>query len=80
MDNFSMNQFEQSLSQRVSLVMKRVYFKMFLALLVTAFVSMWAAGSELFISFILQNPSTMWVLLLLEVGLVIAISGAINRL
>lgn len=80
MDNFSMNQFEQSLSQRVSLVMKRVYFKMFLALLVTAFVSMWASGSELFITFILQNPSTMWVLLLLEVGLVIAISGAINRL
>ena len=48
MDNYSFPQFEQSLAQRVSTVMKRVYFKMTLALLVTAFVSMWAAGSEMF--------------------------------
>lgn len=80
MDNYSMNQFEQSLAQRVSIVMKRVYFKMFLALLVTAFVSMWAANSEMFLGYIEQHPSTMWILLLVEVGIVIAISGAINKL
>lgn len=80
MDNYSMNQFEQSLAQRVSIVMKRVYFKMFLALLVTAFVSMWAANSEMFLGYIVQHPSTMWILLLVEVGIVIAISGAINKL
>lgn len=75
-----MHQFEQSLAQRVSAVMKRVYFKMFLALLVTAFVSMWAAQSEMFLSFILQNSWSMWILLGVEVLLVISISGAVNRL
>ncbi len=80
MDNYSMHQFEQSLAQRVSAVMKRVYFKMFLALLVTAFVSMWAAQSEMFLSFILQNSWSIWLLLGVEVLLAISISGAVNRL
>jgi FtsH-binding integral membrane protein len=80
MDNYSFPQFEQSLAQRVSTVMKRVYFKMTLALLVTAFVSMWAAGSEMFLSFIFQNTWAMFALFGVEIILVIAISGAINRL
>lgn len=80
MDKYSMYQFEQSLAQRVSIVMKRVYLRMFLALLVTAFVSMWASNSTMFLTFITEHSSTMWILLLLEVGLVIAISGAINKL
>lgn len=80
MDNYSIPQFEQSLAQRVSAVMKRVYFKMTLALLVTAFVSMWAASSEMFLTFIFNNGWAMWLLFGAEVILVIAISGAINRL
>ena len=80
MDNYSFPQFEQSLAQRVSTVMKLVYFKMTLALLVTAFVSMWAAGSEMFLSFIFQNTWAMFALFGVEILLVIAISGAINRL
>lgn len=80
MDNYSFPQFEQSLAQRVSTVMKRVYLKMTLALLVTAFVSMWAAGSEMFLSFIFQNTWAMFALFGVEILLVIAISGAINRL
>lgn len=80
MDNYSFPQFEQSLAQRVSTVMKRVYFKMTLALLVTAFVSMWAAGSEMFLPFISQNKWAMFALFGVEIILVIAISGAINRL
>ena len=80
MDNYSFPQFEQSLAQRMSTVMKRVYFKMTLALLVTAFVSMWAAGSEMFLSFIFQNTWAMFALFGVEILLVIAISGAINRL
>lgn len=80
MDNYSIPQFEQSLAQRVSAVMKRVYFKMTLALLVTAFVSMWAANSEMFLTFIFNNGWAMWLLFGAEVILVISISGAINRL
>lgn len=71
---------EQTLTQTVSSVMKRVYVRMTLALLVTAVTSFWAASSEMFLSFIFQNSWSMWVLLIAEVGLVIAISGAINRL
>lgn len=71
---------EQTLTQTVSSVMKRVYVRMTLALLVTAVTSLWAASSEMFLSFIFQNSWSMWVLLIAEVGLVIAISGAINRL
>lgn len=69
---------EQSIAQTVSAVMKQVYMKMFLALLVTAFVSMWAAGSEAFTVF--SNSWGIWILMGVEVLLVIAISGAINKL
>lgn len=71
---------EQSIAQTVSAVMKQVYMKMFLALLVTGFVSMWAAGSETFLSMVFANSWGIWVLLGVEVLLVIAISGAINKI
>ena len=64
---------EQTLTQTVSSVMKRVYVRMTLALLVTAVTSLWAASSEMYFSFISQNSRSMWVLLIAEVGLVIAI-------
>ncbi len=71
---------EIALDQRVSSVMKRVYFKMFLALLVTAFVSLFCASSQSVIQFFVANSWAMWVLIIAELGLVIGISGAINRL
>lgn len=71
---------EQSIAQVMSQVMKQVYVKMFLALLVTGFVSMWAAGSEVFLNALFANSWGIWVLMGAEVLLVIAISGAINKL
>ncbi len=71
---------EQSIAQTLSAVMKQVYMKMFLALLVTGFVSMWAASSKLFLTTIFANSWGIWVLMGVEVLLVIAISGAINKL
>ncbi|MBR5331699.1 MAG: Bax inhibitor-1/YccA family protein [Muribaculaceae bacterium] len=71
---------EQSIAQTMSAVMKQVYMKMFLALLVTGFVSMWAAGSDMFLNTLLANSWGIWVLMGVEVLLVIAISGAINKL
>lgn len=71
---------EQSIAQTVSAVMKQVYTKMFLALLVTGFVSMWAAGSETFLSLLFTNSWGIWVLMGVEVLLVIAISAAINKI
>ena len=71
---------EQSITQVMSQVMKQVYMKMCLALLVTGFVSMWAAGNETFLSMVFANSWGMWILMGVEVLLVIAISGAINKL
>ncbi len=71
---------EQSIAHVMSQVMKQVYVKMFLALLVTGFVSMWAAGSEVFLNTLFANSWGIWVLMGIEVLLVIAISGAINKL
>ena len=80
---FNRAQFEQSsqaLDTRVSQVMKRVYVKMFLGLLVTAFVALWCQNSPSAINFFLTNRWSMWLLIIAEFGLVIGISGAINRL
>lgn len=71
---------EQSIAQTVSAVMKQVYFKMFLALLVTGFVAMWAASTEVFTNTIFGNAWGIWVLMGVEVLLVIAISGAIHKM
>ncbi|MDE6498168.1 MAG: Bax inhibitor-1/YccA family protein [Muribaculaceae bacterium] len=65
---------------RVSSTMKRVYVNMTLALVVTAFVSLWCSGSQAFMQFVLVNRWAMWGLLIAEVGLVLGISAGINKL
>lgn len=79
-DNYSSASFQQSLDQHVSAVMKRVYIKMTLALVVTAFVSLFCAQSYGYLSFMATHSWAMWVLMLVEIGIVIGVSGAINRL
>lgn len=70
---------EQSIAQTVSAVMKQVYMKMFLALLVTGFVSMWAAGSEAFCDFYTSGYN-MFIFMGIELALVIGITAGINKL
>lgn len=65
---------------RVSATMKRVYVNMTLALVVTAFVSLWCSNSYAFLNFMVANRWAMWVLLIAEVGLVLGISAGINKL
>lgn len=71
---------DQALDTRVSQVMKRVYVKMFLGLLVTAFVSLWCVQTPAVINFFATHSWSMWVLIAVELGMVFAISGGINRL
>lgn len=71
---------EQSIAQTLSTVMKQVYMKMFLALLVTGFVSMWVASRPAFLFAIFSNNWGMWILAGVEILLVIAISAAINKI
>lgn len=78
---YSTSQYAQhpfDLSAKLSMVMKRVYVRMFLGLLVTAFVAMLC--STLGRSFFITNQWIMWVCLIGELGIVFGVSGAINRL
>lgn len=60
--------------------MKRVYLKMTLGLLVTAFLSLAIAGSPAALSWFFANSWAMWGLFIGELVLVFAISGGINRM
>lgn len=64
----------------VAAAMKRVYLNMFLGLLVTAFMSLLCASSP---SLMLSIATSRWMmigLVVVEIGLVIGITSAINRL
>lgn len=71
-----------ALTTKLSAVMKRVYVRMFLGLIVTAVVALLAGSSvdSPYISFIAQNRWAMWALVIAELGLVIGISAGINKL
>lgn len=69
-----------ALTNKVSAVMKRVYLKMFLAMIVTGLVAFIAAGSPAIISFFTSSNWPMLVLMIVWFILGISISGAINRI
>lgn len=68
------------LDSKVSQVMKKVYVKMFLGLLVTALTAFYALGSQAITEFFFTNKAAMWGILIAEIVLVISISGGINRI
>lgn len=61
-------------------VMRRVYLKMTLALVVSALVAFICANSRGLLTLMAEHTSLMFLPLLLEVGLVIAISARINKM
>lgn len=66
---------------RISQIMKRVYANMTLALVVTAFVSLFCAmPSTGYLSFMANNSWFMWVLIIAEFGIVLGVSAGINKL
>jgi len=71
---------QMSLDRRVSAVMKRVYVKMFLGLLVTALVALWCASTPSVITFYASHSWVMWVLCAIELGFVFAITGAVRKM
>lgn len=64
----------------VSAIMKQVYLKMTLGLLITAFISLFCASSQAYLSFVFNNSWFMWVLLGTELLIVFSIGGALNKL
>lgn len=81
MNNFNINAYDApALDKQVSQVMKRVYVKMFLALLVTSFVAWIIGTSNQFLYFMVTHSWVYWGLMIAELGMVIAISAAINKM
>lgn len=70
----------QALDARVSSVMRSVFVKMFLGLLVTAFVSLWCYQTPAVINFFAVHSGMVWGVFIAELVLVLIISGGINRM
>ncbi len=70
----------QALDNRVSAIMRRVYIKMFLGMLVTALVSWWCYVTPAVIQFFAAHSGMIWGLFIAELVLVFAISGGTNRM
>ena len=69
-----------SLSSRLSAIMRRVYVKMTLALIVTAFVAYFCSVSPAVTNFFVAHPATLWVLVGAELLIVIGVSAGINKI
>ena len=81
MNNYNIDSYEsQALDTRVSQVMKRVYVKMFLALLVTGAAAWICAGIPNLVYFLATNSWVYWGLLIVELLMVFGISGAVNKI
>lgn len=71
---------ELTLQRYVSGVMRKVYGKMALGLLLTAVTAYLVASSQTVLGLLLSNSATIWVLFAIELGLVIYLSARIEKL
>lgn len=69
-----------TIQSMVAAAMKKVYVKMTIALIITAFISYFCASSPAFQHFSLTNRWFMIVMIVLELGMVFGISAGINKL
>ncbi len=61
-------------------LMRKVYLWMSMALVITGFTAWIVAHNASLLQLIYGNSATIWILLIAEIGLVIALSAAINKL
>ncbi len=83
MDNYNSPSYftgSGSVQTMVASAMKKVYVKMTIALLVTAFVSLFCANSPAFQQFMFANRWFMWVMVIVELGIVFGVSAGIQKL
>ena len=72
---------EQVVTQSTfAILMRKVYVWMALALVVSGLTAYYVAGSEQMLQAIFGNQITFWVLAIAEIGLVIGLTAAINKL
>jgi len=77
--NLSANQQLQA-SEAFPVLMRKVYLWMTLALAITGMTAYYVATSEAILTAILTNKALFWGLFIAELGLVLGVSAAINRL
>lgn len=81
MNNFNLGSGnQQSLDVYVSQVMRQVFTKMFLAMVITALSAYMVLSVEPLARFLFSNPLIYWGLLIGEIVMVISLSAAINKL
>ena len=71
---------EMTLRRYVASVMRKVYGKMTLGLLLTALTSFLVLSSETMLSLLFSSTATIWILFAIEIGLVIYLSARIEKL
>ena len=63
----------------LSMVMRKVYGRMFLALVVTALTSLYVASSPAILSVVLGNRAVFFGLMIAELAVVFVVSGMLNK-
>lgn len=64
----------------LSLVMRQVYLRMFIALLATAVTAFYVASTPAVTNFIFSNSIVFWVMIIAELGLVIGLSAVLEKI
>lgn len=77
--NFGLSN-QQSLDVYVSQVMRQVFTKMFLAMVITALSAYMVLSVEPLARFVFSNPMVYWGLMIGELVMVISLSAALNKL
>ena len=84
MDNYNPYGFQDSQAvysdTLMTRVMRKVYFKMFFALLVTAATAFYVAMDGSFIQLMAAHPMAYWGLFIVELAMVFSISGLIHKI
>ena len=70
----------QTAASAFAVLMRKVYVWMALALAVTGLVAYGSSQSYTMMEFLFANQATFWILAIVEIGLVIGLSAAINKL
>ena len=71
---------ELEMSTTFPILMRKVYMWMTMALAITGITAYYVAHSETLLTAIFTNQAVFWVLVIAELGLVIGLSAAINKL
>ena len=72
--------FVKAQTDMLSLVMRQVYLRMFLALLVTAITAYYVAVTPAITQFVFGSRVVFWILIIAEFGLVIGLSAALHKM